>query len=59
MYLSTLRGGKMDKNEVKKELSNIKENVEFIERKVKRGDIGFVCDDIINKIERLEEGLES
>lgn len=49
----------MDKNEVKKELSNIKENVEFIERKVKRGDIGFVCDDIINKIERLEEGLES
>jgi len=49
----------MNVKNIKKELLNIKESIKFIEQKTQKGDIGFICDDVINKIEKLEEGLES
>lgn len=47
----------MDKKEVLKSLKDIKDNVKFIEKKAKRGDIGFVCATVVDKIDKLEEEI--
>lgn len=47
----------MIKKEISNKIKDIKESIEFIEKKTKRGDIGFMCDDVINKINELEEEI--
>lgn len=49
----------MDKKRIVKDIDRVKSIIEHIEKRTDKGDVGFMCQQLYEKIEKIKEEIEN